>query len=152
MSLAESVIGFIRSVDFIYHSPGVNRSLRPWDDDVIKNTRQPFYRDQINKVANAIGELIRGMKLASKSGSVEKVSAPTPPEVTVEQPIENFERTPVIPVSRTPVWITLAVVVIGAFLFFGFRWYASRQKVDYARSVLLPAIQKLADESFRPPT
>jgi hypothetical protein len=28
VALAESVIGFIRSVDFIYHSPGVNRSLR----------------------------------------------------------------------------------------------------------------------------
>ena len=152
VSLAESVIGFIRSVDFIYHSPGVNRSLRPWDDDVIKNTRQPFYRDQINKVANAIGELIRGMKLTAKNGSVEKVSVLPTPDVIVEVPIENFERTPVKPVSRTPVWITLAVVVIGASLFFGFRWYASKQKVDYARTVLLPAIQKLADENFRPPT
>jgi hypothetical protein len=42
--------------------------------------------------------------------------------------------------------------VIGAFLFFGFRWYASKQKVDHARMVLLPAIQKLVDENFRPPT
>ena len=152
VSLAESVIGFIRSVDFIYHSPGVNRSLRPWDDDVIKNTRQPFYRDQINKVANAIDELIRGMKQAAKNNTFEKVVVPAPHSAPVEEPIKHLEKTPRAPVSRTPVWITVAVVLVGSFSFFGFRWYASKQKVDHARTVLLPAIQKLVDENFRAPT
>src|SRR5882757_4699256 len=41
VKLAERHLGPIRSVDFIYHSPGVNRSLRPWDDDLIKNTKPP---------------------------------------------------------------------------------------------------------------
>src|SRR6267143_2112347 len=67
--LAESFLGVVRAVDFIYHSPGVNRSLRPWDDDVIKNTKQPFYRDQINKVANAVDEILHGLK------QVDEVSA-----------------------------------------------------------------------------
>ena len=58
----EMYLGIIRSVDFIYHSKGVNRPLRPWDDDVIKNTNQPFYRDQINKLANAIDEIFYSLK------------------------------------------------------------------------------------------
>jgi hypothetical protein len=58
----EMYLGTIRSVDFIYHSKGVNRPLRPWDDDVIKNTNQPFYRDQINKLANAIEEIFYSLK------------------------------------------------------------------------------------------
>jgi hypothetical protein len=60
--MVEQHLGIIRSVDFIYRSKGVNRPLSPWDDDVIKNTTQPFYRDQINKVANAIDEIISSLK------------------------------------------------------------------------------------------
>jgi dienelactone hydrolase len=152
VKLAESVIGFIRSVDFIYHSPGVNRSLRPWDDDVIKNTRQPFYRDQINKVANAIDELVRGMKLAAKSNTAEKLIVPAPHSAAVEEPIKRLKKAPRVAVSKTPVWATIAVVLVGSFSFLGFRWYANSKKVDHARTVLLPAIQKLIDENFRPPT
>ncbi|HEX6893129.1 MAG TPA: SUMF1/EgtB/PvdO family nonheme iron enzyme [Chryseolinea sp.] len=152
VKLVESVIGFIRSVDFIYHSPGVNRSLRPWDDDVIKNTRQPFYRDQINKVANAIDELVRGMKLAAKNNTAERAVVPAPHSAPVVEPIKRMKKVPRIAVSKTPVWITVAVVLVGSFSFFGFRWYTNRQKVDHARTVLLPAIQNLIDENFRPPT
>src|SRR5688572_8534412 len=152
VKLAESVIGFIRSVDFIYHSPGVNRSLRPWDDDVIKNTRQPFYRDQINKVANAIDELIRGMKNGSKSNTFEKIVVSEPHSAPVEETTIQNKKAPGVTVSRTPVWITVALVLISSFSFFGFRWYMTRQKIDHARTVLLPAIQKLVDENFRPPT
>ena len=85
--LAESYLGVIRSVDFIYHSPGVNRSLRPWDDDVIKNTKQPFYRDQINKVANAIDEILRGMKQTEKRTPEEKTSPASTLEI--KRPIDK---------------------------------------------------------------
>ncbi|MDH4058368.1 MAG: hypothetical protein OEU76_06365, partial [Cyclobacteriaceae bacterium] len=51
----------IRSVDFIFRSPGVNRPLRK-DDRRDEGTNRLFYRDQINKVANAINEIINGMK------------------------------------------------------------------------------------------
>jgi hypothetical protein len=62
IKIVERKLGVIRSIDFIYHSKGVNRPLREWDDDVIKATNQLFYRDQINKVANAIDEIISSMK------------------------------------------------------------------------------------------
>jgi tetratricopeptide (TPR) repeat protein len=62
INLVENHLGFIRSVDFVYHSQGVNRPLRQKDDDAIQNTKQLIYRDQINKIANAIDEILRGLK------------------------------------------------------------------------------------------
>ncbi len=47
----------LRSIDFIYSSAGVNRPLKP-DDNPEKNLNKTFYRDQINKIANAIKEVI----------------------------------------------------------------------------------------------
>ena len=60
--LFESEVGGVmRSIDFIYTDTGVNRSLSPKDskDENLNKTR---YRDQINKVANAIKELIYGLQ------------------------------------------------------------------------------------------
>jgi TolB-like protein len=62
VSLVESKIGVIRSIDFIYKSPGVNRPLRANEDHPQDNLNKTYYRDQINKVANAIDEIISGLK------------------------------------------------------------------------------------------
>lgn len=51
----------LRSIEFIFRSPGVNRPLRP-DDLRQDNSNNLFYRDQINKVANAIKEIINAIK------------------------------------------------------------------------------------------
>jgi adenylate cyclase len=61
----------LRSIDFIYSSAGVNRPLKP-DDNPDKNLNKTFYRDQINKVANAVKDIIYGLhpdekKRATKS-------------------------------------------------------------------------------------
>ena len=62
IKLYESVIGgVVRGIDFIYKSAGVNRPLTP-SDYPEKNLYKTFYRDQINKVANAIKENISGLK------------------------------------------------------------------------------------------
>ncbi len=61
--LLEDVLqGALRSIDFIYHAQGVNRPLRPKDDDRQDNTNNTIYRNQINKVANAVKEIIGGIK------------------------------------------------------------------------------------------
>ena len=75
IKLAESYLGFIRPVDFIYHSQGVNRPLRLKDDDLAKPGQQLVYRDQINKVANAVREIINGLKMGV-----------TAPEKVMDQP------------------------------------------------------------------
>ena len=66
--LESELSGSLRSIDFIYREEGVNRPLRPVDDDKYVNPLRPMYRNQINKLANAIKEIISGIKL-SQAGS-----------------------------------------------------------------------------------
>jgi TolB-like protein len=61
-ALLESELGGpLRAIEFIFKSPGVNRPLTP-SDNPAKNLNQILYKDQINKVANAIQEIIFGIK------------------------------------------------------------------------------------------
>ncbi|MCU0358515.1 MAG: hypothetical protein MUE95_13140, partial [Cyclobacteriaceae bacterium] len=57
----------LRAVDFIFRSPGVNRPLRK-EDKREDSTNKLFYRDQINKVANAIKEIINGIRYPDRVG------------------------------------------------------------------------------------
>jgi len=71
IKLCESVLGgAIRSIDFVYTEPGVNRPLIS-EDDVEKNLEGTKYRNQINKTANAIKEIISGLKAGSDLPSVD---------------------------------------------------------------------------------
>ncbi|MEN8249864.1 MAG: tetratricopeptide repeat protein [Bacteroidota bacterium] len=54
--------GVMRSIDFIYKAAGVNRPLRPNEEHPDDNLNGTIYRDQINKVANAVKEIIYGIK------------------------------------------------------------------------------------------
>ena len=61
-SLLENELGgVLRAIEFIYKEAGVNRPLKPTDDKN-DNLNKTYYRDQINKVANAIKEIIAGLK------------------------------------------------------------------------------------------
>jgi tetratricopeptide (TPR) repeat protein len=61
--LCEGVLGgVLRGVDFIYKSAGVNRPLMAEEDHPRDNLNKTYYRDQINKVANAIDEIIKSLK------------------------------------------------------------------------------------------
>jgi TolB-like protein len=75
-SLLENELGgFIRGIEFIYKEPGVNRPLKP-EDDGKKNLNNAIYRNQINKVANAIKEIITGLrKHNQQDGEVPKEAA-----------------------------------------------------------------------------
>jgi len=70
--LCESVLaGVLRGVEFIYKEPGVNKPLNP-DDDEKKNLNKTKYRIQVNKTANAIKEIILGMKTDSTKSATER--------------------------------------------------------------------------------
>ena len=72
IQLCESVLGgVLRGVEFIYKEPGVNRSLTPKDKEK-KNLNVTIYRNQINKVALAIKEIIQGMRAETGSQSAIK--------------------------------------------------------------------------------
>ena len=59
----------LRSVDFIYSEPGVNRPLIP-SDRKSDNQNKTDYRNQINKVANAVKELVAGIQKADGAPEV----------------------------------------------------------------------------------
>ena len=53
--------GAIRAIEFIFKSAGVNRPLQANEDHPHDNVNKTFYRDQINKLANAIKDIIEGL-------------------------------------------------------------------------------------------
>ncbi|OFY63385.1 MAG: hypothetical protein A2Y71_14955 [Bacteroidetes bacterium RBG_13_42_15] len=72
IKLCESVLGgVLRGVEFIFKSPGVNRPLLPKEENPQENQNHTSYRDQINKVANAVQEIISGLTAA---GSGEELN------------------------------------------------------------------------------
>lgn len=84
--------GVIRSVEFIYKSSGVNRPLMPVDSPE-KNQNKTYYRDQINKVANAIKELLYAIKYPDRvvegtpkagSGKIDTDAIASPAKAPVE--------------------------------------------------------------------
>jgi TolB-like protein len=72
--------GILRSIDFIYKSAGVNRPLRANEDHPQDNLNKTYYRDQINKVANAVKEIITAIKKPNQPdrGISREVSKPKP--------------------------------------------------------------------------
>jgi tetratricopeptide (TPR) repeat protein/TolB-like protein len=74
IKLCESLLGgVLRGVEFIYKEPGVNRSLTPKDKEK-KNLNGTIYRNQINKVALAIKQIIQGMR--AEPGSSDAIERP----------------------------------------------------------------------------
>jgi len=72
IKLCELVLqGVLRGIEFIYKEVGVNRSLSPKDSEE-KNLNKTNYRNQINKVALAIKEIISGLKTESATTVDEK--------------------------------------------------------------------------------
>ena len=62
----KELAGYLRPVEFIYQEPGVNRPLKPDDDEKI-NINKSKYRNQVNKVANAVDGIINSMKTISST-------------------------------------------------------------------------------------
>ena len=105
-TLVENVLGgFLRPIEFIYTEPGVNRPLTVKDSEE-KNINKTNYRNQINKVANAIDEIITSLKQYR------------PKQKEVSQEVIESESVPVPQKSKkTPIIITsivaLALIILG---------------------------------------
>jgi TolB-like protein len=107
IKLCESILGgVLRGIDFIYKEQGVNRPLKPEDDEKI-NLNKTKYRNQINKVANAIKELISALgQFGQKAEEVPKEGYKP-----ISIPQKNT-KTKTIVASV----IILALIVLGYFL------------------------------------
>ena len=76
--LLESELGgVLRAIEFIFKSPGVNRPLNSTDKRE-ENSNKTFYRDQVNKVANVIKEIITSLKNPSSQTPPATSNNPSP--------------------------------------------------------------------------
>jgi len=73
--LEKELSGSLRSIEFIHQSPGVNRPLDAKHDNVYGTQNKTIYRDQINKVANSIKDILIGIKGLNEQN--KKIITPT---------------------------------------------------------------------------
>jgi len=101
LKLCELVLGgVLRGIEFIYKEPGVNRPLTPEDNEKI-NLNTTKYRNQINKVALGIKDLIQGMKIPVSPDQVtgKEIQADIDERQGKNKPAEEKKHN--IPVSAT---------------------------------------------------
>ena len=115
IELCESIIGgVLRGVEFIYKEPGVNRSLTSKDDER-KNLNGTLYRNQINKVALAIKEIISGLKketvLPVKENAEQRESSG---EFSTEEKQKKREKHSKLNIGRLLSGAAILVIIIVA--------------------------------------
>ena len=144
----------MRPVDFIYRLPGVNRQLRAKDDEQIKSPNQVLYRDQINKVAHAIKDIINGLKNIQKTGNKPATEKTVESSPFIPEPGKNVVEGKKVPESKSSgkskfVWYAIPLVLLAvAGVLLIPKWLAR----ENARKELLPAIQKMVDDNFAAPS
>ncbi len=132
--LCESVLqGMIRGIDFIYKEPGVNRPLRASEENPHDNLNHTIYRNQINKVANAVKEIITaiGRQETWKKEVSEGVYKP-------ERPVRKAIKYRIITGSL------IAIVLITATLLFIPKLFRPEKQED--RSIAVLPFKLLSDE------
>jgi len=102
IKLFESAIGgVLRGIDFTFKSAGVNRPLRSKEDNPQDNLNHTIYRDQINKVALAVKDIIESIKNPVAPGLVKDKEIQTEVPVPQERKIVSEERKHNIPIPTT---------------------------------------------------
>jgi TolB-like protein len=106
-SLLENELGgFIRGIEFIYKEPGVNRPLKPEDDEK-KNLNNTVYRNQINKVANAVKEIITALRKHDQHEGEERK------DIVITRP--EAHKNPITKIIIASV-LVLVLILFGYFL------------------------------------
>jgi tetratricopeptide (TPR) repeat protein len=109
----------LRAIEFIYSSAGVNRPLKPADSPE-KNLNKTFYRDQINKVANAVKDVIYGVHPDPRKRAIKSYQTSTIPGYTdvqassiPEKAVRSKRLT-----TKTIIWGALGILLLAAILIF----------------------------------
>jgi tetratricopeptide (TPR) repeat protein len=117
IKLCESALGgYLRGVEFIYREPGVNRSLTPSDDEN-KNLNKTRYRNQINKVANAIKEIITGLKTGQDVSTTVKPDSQLPWEEVKKVPENSKERFKKSKLFSYAISTVFILVLLGVYVY-----------------------------------
>ena len=88
--------GILRPIEFIYKEQGVNRPLRSNEDRPNENLNKTFYRNQINKVANAIVEVIHSLNASYTTTVSVELSSEKPDHGTQDVKSKDVSATAMI--------------------------------------------------------
>jgi len=114
VSLFEAEIGSVmRSIDFIYQETGVNRPLRANEENPSANQNHTFYLNQVNKVANAIKDIISGMQREEEVPSTEE-SPETKKEPSFKPPKPRTKRKWKVKLPSINKTMALGLALIGS--------------------------------------
>ena len=109
--LKNEIGGTLRAIEFIYKEPGVNRPLKSTDNKN-DNQNKTDYRNQVNKVANAVKEIITVLKNPDTQPSRKPGDEPSPfagwPDSTGRPPT-LFERN-----IKTVIAVFISLILLSA--------------------------------------
>lgn len=121
INLCESMLGTVlRGVEFVYKSSGVNRPLRAKEDKPGENLNNTIYRDQINKIALAVREVITGIQSKIESPVKEEVASSGDSSAVVKG-IKKIrrKRSVLMPERLSPLrLIIVAALIVAAIIFY----------------------------------
>ena len=140
--LEKKLGGVLRAIEFVYKEQGVNRPLTTNDDKDVSQGR-PKYRNQINKVANAIDEIIHCLKGKELAITERKVSAEKPSHGNEEDNSKEASTT-VTAVKKSKRWLIIAlsvlICIVGVFVIYKVIYYGKQSenvsKLDKSIAVL----------------
>lgn len=125
----------LRALDFVFRTAtGVSRPLLQNEDHPNENLNKTFYRDQINKVARAIKDIITGMKTETVPNAEDKLKVKGQYNETEKaERIPETMKTAVLPKKNLIPILSLAaiLVVTGIFLY---PKILKKDRFDYYRS------------------
>ncbi len=126
--------GVLRAIDFIYREAGVNRPLKSTDGKS-DNLNRTEYRNQVNKVANAIKEIITSLK--------------NPVAQTTRTTINQHPTTKLIRNGKTLIASTALLLLLSiAGYFFYPNPFSSRKEVEilYKSIAVLPFVNMSSNQ------
>lgn len=115
----------VRSIDFIFKGQGVNRPLRENEDHPADNQYKLYYRDQINKVANVIKEVVLSLKSKDRANVFQEEPKKSTPK----------QKKSVI-TKRRGVIAALLVLLVVAFYFINSNYLSHPSDKKVALAVL----------------
>ncbi len=110
----EELGGVLRAIEFIFKSPGVNRPLGVHEDRPNDNVNRTHYKDQINKVANAVKDVINGLRSPGAKATTARIENHQPFKQKVDR--------------KAAVLIVLILVMLGMATYYLLQKRGDRQE------------------------
>lgn len=128
-AILEKELGHVvRSIEFIYKEPGVNRPLKP-NDSRAENLNKTDYRNQINKMANAIKEICMALR-------------------NPDSPPHKFQVASNHPQKRTYRNFVLYSVAVLIIFLLGWNFWPGNSPNESARIAILPFLNNTGSEEL----